>query len=84
MTDHHLNNRTLLLGDINAHHRLWEDSPPRNDPRGNQLATLLGSTTMSLVTFPNTPTYLSPAAGTTSTIDLTVKLHAPPGYNHRR
>lgn len=59
----------ILLGDFNAHNKIW--SPERPNNRGNIIENVLLTANITLLNTPGVPTYFNSATGSFSTIDLT-------------
>ena len=60
---------SIVCGDFNAHHPLWDTISPPNIT-GRNLANAVLESNLELLTTPNTPTHHSKANNTFSTLDL--------------
>jgi hypothetical protein len=77
----HLFNRinpTLIGGDFNGHHSMWESDSQSNKAGRSIAEAILNSNSMCLLTPRNLGTRIDPGSGKTSTIDLT---NATPARN---
>ncbi len=59
----------IIVGDFNAHNELWGGS--RSDRKGKQVETLIASKNLCLWN-DNSPTYIHPATGSQTSIDLSL------------
>ena len=59
----------ILLGDFNAHHPLWGSQ--KHNPKGILIENILLNNNITLLNHKN-PTYIHPATGSLSSIDLTL------------
>lgn len=67
----HITHPTLLLGDFNAHHPMWEGHSTTN-PRGNEIAEWIDNQHLHLLNTPGVYTYLREDMVQGNTIDLSL------------
>lgn len=60
----------IILGDFNAHSKIWSPEKPNN--RGNILENLFLATNLTLLNTPGVPTHFCSASGKFTTIDLSI------------
>ena len=65
-----LGNKAVVLGDLNAHHNLWDGRVNRPCQTGSHLIDAIAGKQLQLVTPQSLPTFLDSRNGLSSTLDL--------------